>query len=371
MCISCVKFSDMSSCSVALDVRCTLGESPVWHASDGVLYFIDIKQGLVHAFTPSTGAHRVIENPGGGEIGALCPIGSTTELLICRTEDVVKLDTAHGTVSTVATVPPAHRNPAMRFNDGKASPQGVLITGYMHADWRNGHAGRLYALQDGQLTDVLDNVGLPNGMAWHGTSAMYFVDSAAGTITEYQCDTLGVPIRDQVGMMRVTYVHSSSALWQLPCYCMHCLQWSHTESHARQNQAQQVVCIPKEEGVPDGMTVDDQGRLWVALGEAGAVACYEPTTGAQVGVHAVAHVDEQVHNKPFVAQVAKVPLLCKRPTACTFGGDDLGILYVTTREETGADASPHHGALLAVQMAGVRGAAAAAVVQQGMLARGA
>lgn len=200
----------MSTCSVALDVRCTLGESPTWHAANGTLYFLDIKQGLIHAFEPATGAHRVIKNPDGGEIGAVCPIrGAESELLICRAHDVVRLDVERGSVlQVIATVPGQQHDPAMRFNDGKASPQGVLVTGYMHADWRNGHAGRLYALLDKrQLVAVLDNVALPNGMVWHG-SCMYFVDSGAGTITEYQCDPAsGVPIRDHAGHLQVGLYH--------------------------------------------------------------------------------------------------------------------------------------------------------------------
>lgn len=182
------------SCSVALDVRCTLGESPTWHAATGTLYFIDIKQGEVHAYQPASGDHRIVFK-NDGDIGALCPVARAPhELLLCRTDDIVRVDVEHGCIlSKVTNVPPAQCNPAMRFNDGKASPQGVLVTGYMHADWRNGHAGHLYALQAGKLHQVLANVALPNGMVWHNTS-MYFVDSGAGTITEYQCDpSSGVP----------------------------------------------------------------------------------------------------------------------------------------------------------------------------------
>ncbi len=59
---------------------------------------------------------------------------------------------------------------------------------------------------------------------------------------------------------------------------------THYTQHTLHNtqDSRVVVQIPKDVGVPDGMTIDSEGRLWVALGEAGAVACYDPTTGQQV-----------------------------------------------------------------------------------------
>lgn len=78
------------------------------------------------------------------------------------------------------------------------------------------------------------------------------------------------------------------------------------------------------------------GNLWVALGEAGAVACYDTRSGARL------------HH---------VKLPARRPTACTFGGPGLATLYVTTRVETGPDASPHWGGVFAVSVPGVAGAA--------------
>ncbi len=56
----------------------------------------------------------------------------------------------------------------MRFNDGKASPQGMLVTGFMHADWRKGHCGHLYALLGGALVDVLNGVQVGLGWFWSG-----------------------------------------------------------------------------------------------------------------------------------------------------------------------------------------------------------
>ncbi len=78
------------------------------------------------------------------------------------------------------------------------------------------------------------------------------------------------------------------------------------------------------------------GNLWVALGEAGAVACYDARTGTRL---------------------QRLALPVQRPTACTFGGPDLATLYVTTREEKGPGASAHWGGVFAVQVKGVAGRA--------------
>lgn len=65
----------------------------------------------------------------------------------------------------------------------------------------------------------------------------------------------------------------------------------------------------------------------------------------------------------YWVQLRKVQLPVKRPTACAFGGADLGTLYITTRVEAGENASEHWGALLAVRLPGVEGAAAAYVAR--------
>jgi gluconolactonase len=90
-------------------------------------------------------------------------------------------------------------------------------------------------------------------------------------------------------------------------------------------------------GIPDGMTIDATGTLWVVLGESGHVVSYDAHTGRQL---------------------AAVALPVKRPTACTFGDSDLSGLYVTTREE-GATGTVSAGGLFRVRIPGVRGLAAA------------
>lgn len=88
----------------------------------------------------------------------------------------------------------------------------------------------------------------------------------------------------------------------------------------------------------DGITISEDGNVWVALAESGSVACYSPSSG-----------------KPL--HVVKLPV--KRPTALTFGGADLGTLFVTTRVESGEGASPHSGSVFGIRIPGVKGTAGA------------
>lgn len=208
--------------------------------------------------------------------------------------------------------PPLFCSDGYRFNDGKVTPKGTLLVGRMSTRWRDGEPGRLYRLDPGSsvLVEVMgpSEVMLPNGIAWDESKpgVVYYIDSRTEAVRAYTADAEGVPLRDpstgQLGYRTVTHRPND---WKT---------------------------------VPDGMTIDADGRLWVAHGESGAVTQYDPETGE-------------------VLRTVALPV--QRPTACTFGGPGLEDLYVTTRVEQGEGASPHHGGLFRIRIPGVRGAAPA------------
>jgi len=182
----------------------------------------------------------------------------------------------------------------------------------MHSGWRRGERGRLYALDPAHpntLRDVLtpEEVCLPNGMAWSKDgSTCFFVDSGEETITAYlETDIHGIPCRRS---------HGDGGMA------------SRRVSHRPTSHA----------NVPDGMTIDADGNLWVALGESGSIVCYNGASGEEL---------------------CQVALPVKRPTSCTFGGPDLGDLFVVTRVESGECASEHHGGVFRVRVPGVKGMA--------------
>jgi sugar lactone lactonase YvrE len=157
----------------------------------------------------------------------------------------------------------------VRMNDGACDPQGRFWAGTMAYDESPG-AGVLYRLElDGTCTTVLAGLTISNGIGWSPDgSAMYLSDSGTGTIDAFHFDGPTGEISE-----RRTVVHV------------------------------------REPGVaPDGLTVDDEGCIWVALWGGGALRRYSPAGS-------------------LLATVA-VPV--ERPTSCAFGGSDGTTLFITT-----------------------------------------
>lgn len=299
----------MAKVELACDAQCDLGESPVWDDATGTVYFVDINGKTIHAFVPATGAHNTITLD--QAVATIVPTSRPGTILAALEREVVEVDVAAGTTGRVlATTPEAHGVEGLRFNDGKVSPQGSLLVGRMHTKWREGKRGRLYRLDPGssEFGEVLspEEVYLPNGMAWdEAKGVVYFADSGTETVVEYQADAQGIPRRGEDGRLL----------------------------------ARTVCRLPSEHKyVPDGLTIDNAGNLWIALGESSTIVCIDSQRGKEL---------------------QRVTLPVKRPTACTFGGEQLEHLYITTRVETGADASPNHGGLFKVTIPGVKGVAAA------------
>lgn len=311
--------------SILVDAHCDLGEGPIYDARIDVAYFVDINKRLVHAVkpnSPETATAVQLKEP----VGAVALTDDPALLIACCRSAIYVMkapggNSGNGDAPSEATIERTLVSvdekdgvgEELRFNDCKVSPQGALLAGRMHKDWRKGCNGRLYALDPGasQLREVLgpSAVGLPNGMAWSGNGKVfYFVDSAAETVTAYDCDSYGVPIVASKGDVEVSTTSRTAKIIY----------------HRPSNLAT----------VPDGMTIDADGNLWIALGESGSIVCVSPDTG------------EELH---------RVSLPVRRPTSCGFGGRDLEDLYVTTRVEKGEDASPHHGALFVVRGDGIRG----------------
>lgn len=298
----------MATIELACDAHCDLGESPIWDERTNTVYFVDINKNSIHAFDTldSSLATITLDEP----VGTIALTSDPNILIAATKRDILLVDIANGRPNGVvlATTSEEHGIENMRFNDGKVSPGGAFIVGRMHLKWRDGNRGKLYALRPGkgveqsqELEVVLPDIHLPNGMDWQ-PGVMYLADSGGETITAYPTDDLGVPIPGA----------PTRLIAHLPSDHKH---------------------------VPDGCTLDSTGtHLWLAPGESGSIVCYDLNTGNEV---------------------QRIQLPVKRPTACTFGGENLEHLYVTTRVETGADASPHHGGLFRISIPGVSGAAPA------------
>ena len=246
----------------ALGLKLQLGESPVWDASTGVLYVVDIPAGRVISVDVEHGSHTSVEV--GQPVGAVAPRLSGGLVAACR-DGFGLLDPASGRYETIALV--EDQVVQNRMNDGKVDPSGRFWAGTQATDLRSG-AGALYRLdQDRGVTQVLSGVTISNGIAWspdHRT--MYYIDTATGGVDAFDYD-------DSDGTVR---------------------------------RRRRLVDVST--GEPDGMTVDADGRLWVALWGGWAVHCYTPD-GKLDGV---------------------LQLPVSHVTSCAFGGSGLTDLFVTT-----------------------------------------
>jgi sugar lactone lactonase YvrE len=269
---------------VAFAAQCELAEGPVWDAARGLLRWIDILPGHVHALDPVTGAHSWFEagdpvgtvglTRGGGLVLALV---DGFALSGYDGQDLRRLDgfAVDGTV--------------FRFNDGKPDPWGNFWAGTMAWQEDSGPPCSLYRLSpDGAVTELFGGVGLSNGLDWtDDRKTFYFADSHAGGVDLFDTDP------------------DTGAL-----------------SGRRR-------FVPVSGGLPDGLTLDAEGGLWLAVWGSGELRRYLP--------------DGRVD--------AVVRLPVSQVTSAAFGGADLRTLYITTAREnfTPADLreQPHAGDIFA------------------------
>jgi sugar lactone lactonase YvrE len=261
--------------SVALDCRDRLGEGPFWDDRRGELLRVDISRGLVCGWRPadrSSWGHRV-----DGEVSAAIPRESAPGLVL-----------AVGHRLMLGRQVLAHVEgelPANRFNDCKCDPQGRLWAGTMSKERAPGAAALYRLAPGGQIERVVPNTTISNGIAWSAAGdRMYFADSATQRVDVFDFDA------------------ATGAI-------------AHRRPFAE---------IDSSDGLPDGITADAEGGVWVCLFGGGAVRRYREDGGLD------AHIELPVRN----------------PTSPVFGGPDLRTMYVTTAY---SPAEPPAGAVLALQ----------------------
>jgi sugar lactone lactonase YvrE len=276
----------MTSAEVALDAGDQLGEGPFWDELRGELLRVDISGGLVHGWSPSTGSAWTREYE--GEVGAAIPRAGRDGLVLAAGHRIVLDD---GDETRVLARVEEHLS-ANRFNDGKCDPQGRLWAGTMSNDGPPG-AAALYRLDPGGEPErVVAGTTISNGLGWTpGGERMYFIDSTTGRVDVFDFDS------------------GSGAI-------------SNRRPFAR---------IDPADGLPDGMTVDAEGGVWVCLFGGGAVRRY-----CEDG-----------------ALDAVIPMPVTNPTSLAFGGPDLRTLYVTSARHGMSSeqlaAEPEAGAVLALE----------------------
>ncbi len=239
---------------------CIVGECPLWDERRQLLYTVDIRGRRIREYSFVTGAHREFRYS--QEIGCIA-LTESGRLLAAMT-DGIYIAHEDGSLTPVC-VPESLKG--RRFNDGKVGPDGRFYVGTTD----NSHQGAFYRLDtDGTLTELFDRVGCSNGLAWSADGkTLYYCDSPTRTLEAFD------------------FSSSDGSL-----------------SHRRS-----IMRVPWDTGEFDGMTIDTEGMLWIAVWGSYRAFRIDPDRGA-------------------VLQTAELPV--SRVSCCAFAGADCSTLILTT-----------------------------------------
>ncbi|MEU9568580.1 SMP-30/gluconolactonase/LRE family protein [Streptomyces massasporeus] len=248
-----------TSYEVAVRAEAELGEGPTWDAATGRLLWIDILGSRLHTYDPATGRRAVRRTE--QHIGAVKPRAGGG--LVLNLRDGIGLLDPDGTFRWLHHEPV----PGRRANDAAVAPDGALWAGTMRYDEAPGGGTLSRVTADGSVDVVLDDVAVSNGTGWSPDGRlMYYVDSPTRRVDVFD------------------------------------------HADGRITGRRTLAEIEESAGFPDGLTVDAEGCVWVALWQGSAVRRYTPD----------GELDRVIE--------LPVPLV----TACAFGGTNLSDLYITT-----------------------------------------
>jgi sugar lactone lactonase YvrE len=271
----------MTAYEVAVHARAELGEGPTWDAAAGRLIWVDILSSRVHTYDPASGRRTVRTTE--QHVGAATPRAGGG--LVLNLRDGVGLVDPDGTFRWLHHDPV----PGRRGNDAAVASDGSLWAGTMRYDEARGGGTLTRLTGDGTAEVVLPDATVSNGTGWSPDGRlMYYVDSPTRRIDVFDVDD------------------------------------------GRATGRRPLARIEEGAGFPDGLTVDADGCVWVALWDGAAIRRYTPT-GTLDRV---------------------LPLPVPRPTACAFGGPGLTDLYITTARTGLRTPHPLSGSVLAVRDAG-------------------
>jgi sugar lactone lactonase YvrE len=253
------------------------GEGPLWHRNR--LLYVDIEAHKVLSFDPVSGAEKIWDV--GERVGTVVA-REKGGLVIATDSGFSFLDESTGHVSPISD--PEADIATNRFNDGKCDPAGRFWAGTMHLGPNRTASGSLYVMHaDQRVEKKFSHVTVSNGLVWtKDTRTMFYIDSPRKNVIVFDFDNGTGAISNE----RVAFDTSQYA------------------------------------GVPDGMTIDSEDRLWVAFCHGSALRCFDHAGKCE----------------------AEIPFPVREVTACAFGGPGLKDLYITTGTP-GSDAGSLDGRL--------------------------
>jgi len=269
-----------------------LGECPLWHPEENVLYWIDITGKAVHRHDPINEVHRSWALPSEPGCIAWCEGGG---LVVAMRSGIALLDTTTGSLAPIASAP--YDTSKIRFNDGRCDAAGRLWAGTLYEP-RDHAAGSLFCIDRGVVRDVGKPVTVSNGVAFSGNSRrLYHTDTTAHRIMAYEYDLGTAQIDDG--------------------HLFHQFSTDKSKDYG---------------GRPDGAAVDSEDAYWCAMYEGARILRFSP--------------------EGDVLREISLPVRC--PTMVAFGGPDLQTLFITSARHNRSDDElsqyPLSGCVLALRL---------------------
>jgi sugar lactone lactonase YvrE len=251
--------------TLALEIDAQLGEGAFWNHTTGELFWVDILEKKLYRYHPESQTNVGYDMP--SYIGTVVPQTDSTAV-VALTDGIYIKNMNNGSLTLLSNI--EADQPNTRFNDGKADPKGNLWVGSMDLEEKNPNSKLYRVSPQGEAEIMLDSITISNGLVWNQKAdTFYYIDTPTLKVRafDYNADTQTI------------------------------------------SKPRTAVLVPEPLGFPDGMAIDADDKIWVALWNGNAVVRFDPLTGE-------------------VLQKIEVP--AHNVTSCAFGGPDLDILYITT-----------------------------------------
>jgi len=246
--------------------NCVLGEAVVWHKDKKVCLWVDVESKII--FEYHWEKKKVEQYKFDDRISLVVP-AQGNNLILALQGGLVKFNTTSGLLSSLPSPIDVDWS-NYRFNDGGCDENGRLWVSTMELQHKEG-AGSVYCVENsGRVTKKIFNISIPNGFIWSPDHKnLYYTDSVRREIYSYSFNAA----TGQIGFEGI------------------------------------VIRVPENLGLPDGMAMDAEGKLWVALWDGYGVGRFDPANGRMIDF---------------------IDVPAPQVTCCSFAGDNLDHLVITT-----------------------------------------
>jgi sugar lactone lactonase YvrE len=254
----------MMQAELFYNIPCRLGEGSMWHAKRNQLFWIDIEKCRLHNIDPKTKIHQAWKLD--TMVGTIVP-DEKGRIVMGMEGYVARFDPDTGDVEKLLTIDEPKGN---RSNDGKCDPGGRFWQGTQNMKEIPGTANLYCIYPDLTIEKKVPGTTVSNGIVWtKDKKTMYFIDSPTQCVQQFDYD-------DVTGNIQFV---------------------------------KKAIEVPHDLGTPDGMTIDENDRLWIAHWGGSAVYHWDPVSGKIID---------------------KIDVPAPHVTSCVFGGDTMNTLYITT-----------------------------------------